>query len=78
MVATVGPISALIWPLDSPQPLFYVRGPTGLLTDAAWAPDSEHLAATSLDGTVGVYDCVVCRPLSRLESLAQARLAVAR
>ena len=45
-IVTAGPISAgLIWPTDTGRRLFYLRGPTDLLTDAEWIPRSYRVVS---------------------------------
>ena len=77
-ILTAGPISAGLWPADSGRLLFYLRGPTDLLTDAEWEPNSYRVVTAARDGTVRAYDCEVCRPLDRLKLLAAGRLAATR
>jgi WD40 repeat protein len=74
-ILTAGPISAAIWAADTGQLLFYLRGPTDLLTDAEWSPTGYRVVTAARDGTVRTYECEVCRPLDGLVSLARARLA---
>jgi WD40 repeat protein len=77
-ILTAGPISAAIWMADTGQLLFYLRGPTKLLTDAEWSQPGYRVVTASQDRTVRTYDCGVCRPLGGLISLARTRLAAAR
>jgi len=74
-VVTAAPIAAVLWPADSPLPLFYLRGHTGHLTSVSFAPDGRRILTASKDGTVRIYDCEVCGALPALETLAEARLA---
>jgi WD40 repeat protein len=74
-ILTAGPISAVIWAADTGQLLFYLRGPTNVLTDAEWSPTGYRVVTASRDRTVRTYDCEVCRPLGGLIALARARLA---
>jgi WD40 repeat protein len=73
-ILTAGPISSAIWSLSSTSPLFYLRGPTDLLTDAEWAPTGFAVTTAERDGIIRTYNCTLCRPLSGLEALAEARL----
>jgi WD40 repeat protein len=76
-IVTAGPISAIIWPTDTGRLLFYLRGPTDLLTDAEWVPRSYRIVTSARDRTVRTYTCEVCLPLDQLIPLAAARLAAA-
>jgi WD40 repeat protein len=73
-ILTAGPISAAIWSGDTGTPLFYLRGPTDLLTDAEWMGRNYGVVTAERDGIVRTYTCVLCRPLAGLERLAQGRL----
>ena len=77
-ILTAGPVSAAVWSAASGQLLFYLRGPSSLLTDAEWSPTGFTVASTERDGTVREYRCVVCRPLSDLQELAERRLVAMR
>jgi WD40 repeat protein len=73
-ILTAGPISAAIWSADTGQLLFYLRGPTDLLTDAEWTGPSYGVVTAERDGIIRTYTCVLCRPLAGLEALAHGRL----
>jgi WD40 repeat protein len=75
-ILTAGPISAAIWSARTGELLFYLRGPTDLLTDAEWSPTGYHVVTASRDDTVRTYMCELCRPLPALEAWARERLAV--
>jgi WD40 repeat protein len=74
-ILTAGPISAAIWSAETGQLLFYLRGPTELLTDAEWTAGGYDVVTADRAGTVRTYTCVVCRPLDGLVKLARTRLA---
>ena len=74
-ILTAGPISAAIWSASTGRLLFYLRGPTDLLTDAEWAPTGFRVVTAARDGTIRTYTCEVCRPLAGLVAFARARLA---
>jgi WD40 repeat protein len=76
-IVTAGPSSAAIWGADDGKLLFYLRGATDLLTDAAWAPRGYRLATAEQSGMVREYRCLLCRPLSGLQTLAEKRAAAA-
>ena len=65
----------MLWPADSPFPLFYLRGHTDHLTSVSFAPDARRILTSSRDGTVRIYDCEVCGGLDALERLARVRLS---
>lgn len=73
-VATAGPISAVLWPADTGEILFYLRGHTRALTVATFAPVGWRLLTAAVDGTVQLYDCAVCADVDTLERNALARL----
>lgn len=77
-IATAGPIAVAIWRTGSADPLFYLRGHTGLITDAEWAPAGYRIATVARDGTLRTYTCEVCVPIEGLMTLARQRLDVAR
>jgi WD40 repeat protein len=73
---TSGPVAGAIWSSSSGALLFYLRGPTDLLTDAEWSRAGFRVVATTRDGTIRTYSCAVCGPLSDLMGLARRRLAL--
>jgi WD40 repeat protein len=73
--ATADGTSAVIWPVDTGRLLFYLRGHSSQLTSASFSPRGNELLTSSADGSVRVYECVVCGDLEELEALAEARLA---
>ena len=40
----------------------------------AFAPDGQHIISTGADGTVHLWDCQACGPMSEAESVARSRL----
>ncbi len=76
-ILTAGPISAAVWPADTGRLLFYLRGPTGLLTGAEWAPDGYRVVTSERDGFIRTYTCEICRPLPALIARARQQLRAA-
>jgi WD40 repeat protein len=74
-IVTAGPISAVLWPAATGQLLFYLYGHTAQLTASSFSPEGTRVLTASKDGSVRLYDCVVCAGLARLEAVAEARLA---
>jgi WD40 repeat protein len=77
-ILTAGPISAAIWNADTGRLLFYLRGPTALLTDAESSPAGYRVITGSRDRTVRTYDCRLCKRLDGLAALAGGEIAAAR
>jgi WD40 repeat protein len=74
-IVTAGPTTAVLWPAATGQLLFYLHGHTAQLTAASFSPDGKQILTASKDGSVRLYDCVVCGDLATLEAVAEARLA---
>lgn len=77
-VLTAGPITGAIWSAADGALLFYLRGPTDLLTDAEWSWDGNSVVTGERDGIVREYRCAICGTLPQLQALATARLAAGR
>ena len=77
-VATAGPVRAGIWqvgksPLRDGR-LLFLGGNTKALTGVDFSLDGRYVAVTGSDGSVGVYDCVLCGNARQLAGVARARL----
>ena len=68
------PELAVLWPTETGQLLFYLRGHTDQLSSVAFSPNGWQVLTSSKDGSVRVYDCQVCAGLGGLERLAEKRL----
>jgi WD40 repeat protein len=77
-ILAAGPYSVVLWPTDTGQSLFSIRGPKKVLTDAEWVPQSYRVVSSVSDGTVRRYECEVCVPMDQLVALAKKRLTDAR
>jgi len=73
-LVTAGPTSAGLWNIASGRLLFYLRGHSDQVEDAAFAPDSRHIVTASADGTVRIYACDICGSVYELAQLAHTRL----
>jgi WD40 repeat protein len=73
-----GPRTALLWNARTGERFAYLRGPTGPVTSAVWAPRSHVVVVASRDGTVRRYPCDVCGRLPQLVELGRKRLAATR
>lgn len=76
-ILTAGPIAAAIWSTSSGALLFYLRGPSSLLTDAEWSASGYRVVTGERGGIVRTYSCELCRPLDGIIAVARARLAAA-
>ena len=75
-VVTAGPTTAGIWDVEEgAPPLLLLRGHRGRLTSVAFSPESWRVATAGIDGTVRIYDCVLCGKLPELVRAAEAHLA---
>ena len=77
-VVTAGPTKAGIWQVGSSPlrdgRLLFLRGNTKTLTGVDFSPDGRHIAVAGADGSIGLYDCVLCGNASRLAAVARTRL----
>jgi WD40 repeat protein len=54
--------------------LFFLRGNRAPISAATFSPVSWKIATAGHDGSIRVYDCMLCGRLPQLEVTAQARL----
>ena len=77
-VVTAGPAKAGIWQVGpSPLPdhrMLFLRGNGKALTGVDFSSDGRHVAVAVKDGSIGVYDCVLCGNATQLAAVARARL----
>jgi len=74
-IATAGTISVRVWDARSPNELLLLLGPTKPVQTVLFTADGKAIVAAGKDGTIRMYDCVVCGPLPALEQVGEARLA---
>ncbi len=77
-VVTAGPTKAGIWQVGS-SPLrdhrmVFLRGNTKTLAGVDFSSDGRHVAVAGKDGSVGIYDCVLCGDAKQLAAVARSRL----
>ncbi len=77
-IVTIGPVSAQLWQPGNPAWLLPlgIGGVKKTLTSASFDPTSRIVLATSEDGTVRTYRCVLCGDLDQLLRVAHTRLAL--
>ena len=73
-IVTGGPQTAGLW-TSAGEFVGYLRGPTTLLTAAAFLPDSRTVITAERGGTVRAYRCLICGTIPELVRLAEQRLA---
>jgi WD40 repeat protein len=79
-IVTAGPVTAQLWQAKAPVPFFPlgIGGVTKKLTSVSFDPTSRIVLATSEDGTIRTYRCVLCGTLDELLRVAHKRLALTR
>ena len=77
-IVTSSQFTAGLWNARTGQLLFYLGRDTAPLTGASFSASGNWILTGSEDGTARVYDCVVCQPLTGLETTARARLRALR
>lgn len=77
-IVTASQFTAGLWNADTGQLLFYLGRDSARLTGASFSPAGNWILTGSQDGTARVYHCVICQPLSGLESAARARIRALR
>ncbi len=73
-IVTASQFTAGLWNAANGQLMFYLGRHDAALTGASFSPGDEWILTGSDDGTARVYNCQVCAPLGRLESLAESRI----
>jgi WD40 repeat protein len=78
-IATAGPLAAGIWETRQASrwpalPVYLVPGPTRPINDVAFSPRGWRLAMGSRDGSVRIFNCLLCGGLEQLKAIAHARL----
>ncbi|HEX3238379.1 MAG TPA: WD40 repeat domain-containing protein [Gaiellaceae bacterium] len=78
-IVTASYYTAGLWNARTGQLLSYLVGhTTPKLTSASFSPTGNWILTGSEDGTARVYHCVICQPLSGLETTARARIRALR
>jgi len=73
-LVSAGPTAAGIWQVRTGFLVYALRGASGTLGDAAWAPDSRRIVVGDAGGGVSTFDCVVCGKTPALRARANALL----
>jgi WD40 repeat protein len=77
-IVTASQFTAGLWNAGTGQLVFYLGRDTKPLTGASFSRNGNWILTGSNDGTARVYHCLICRPLSGLDSTAAARLHALR
>jgi WD40 repeat protein len=77
-IVTASQFTAGLWNAGTGQLLFYLGRDTAPLTGASFSRTGNWILTGSNDGTARVYRCLICQPLSGLETTAAARLHALR
>jgi WD40 repeat protein len=77
-IVTASQFTAGLWNAGTGQLLFYLGRDTAPLTGASFSRTGNWILTGSNDGTARVYRCLICQPLSGLETTAAARLQALR
>jgi WD40 repeat protein len=75
---TASQFTAGLWNAGTGRLQFLLGGHVAPLTGASFSPSGNWILTGSKDGTVRVYHCLICQPLSGLEATAHARLNALR
>jgi WD40 repeat protein len=73
-VLTAGPVTAGLWGSPADRPLL-LHGPLEPMTSVSFDATGRRIVASSVEGTVRVYDCRLCGRVDDLVALARTRLA---
>jgi WD40 repeat protein len=74
-IATAGPTTVGLWRARTGRFLGFVRGPSSTVTGASFSPKGHTIVASSVDGSVRVYNCEICGDLNQLVALGKRRVA---